>query len=76
MLKRLRNKKKKRNRGDLMEERDLEDVGIVIKLPRYLKESFKQAVKSNLIEETTVNENLVKYIISVVGNYNKSLRNY
>lgn len=59
-----------------MEERDLEDVGIVIKLPRYLKESFKQAVKSNLVEETTVNENLVKYIISVVGNYNKSLRNY
>lgn len=45
MLKRLRNKKKKRNRGDL-------------------------------IEDTTVNENLVKYIISVVGNYNKSLRNY
>lgn len=59
---------------ELHDDKILFETTLSIKLPRYLKDDFRYAVKNNLNESTTVHEVLTKYIIKYIGDYNKACR--
>lgn len=58
----------------MLEERDLDEVTLSIRLPRHLRDKFKYVVKVNPLMDTTVNTYLTRQIIKAIGEHNKSLR--
>lgn len=58
----------------MLDERDLQEVKLSIRLPRHLRDKFKYVVKVNPLMNSTVNTYLTRQIIKAIGEHNKSLR--
>lgn len=57
-----------------MKDRDLDEVTLTIRIPRYIRDSFKRDVKENPVKETSINDALTSYMIKAIGDYNKHVR--
>lgn len=57
-----------------MEDRNLEEVSMIIRLPRHIRDDFKKAVKDGIEKESKATDLLISYMIQTIGRYNKQTR--